>query len=237
MPDDASEDHAAADRRRITRFLQRAGWVLEDHPIIAMRDEETGKLPFGEFTHTVDADGRLLSSSFTFHDLTLPLPMLKALLVDCRVFFLVKEDCYLPSVVASFRRLVTPDRAQKLDDLRRYVNGLVKDGAMAGASMYSGRLGMDNGLGTGELLGSDQIAADYINGVLFHEDDERVARLDNVMSEQTVIEAVVMQVDSLLRAVEALQRQILYDIEQGYLHVEGPEHHSPFSGHDGGPAR
>lgn len=86
--------------------------------------------------------------------------------------------------------------------------------------MYSGRLEMDNGLGPGKLLGTDQIAMDYIYGVALHEDDARIARLANVPSERSIRTAVVMQLDVLLRIIANVRAQVEHDLASGYFSLD-----------------
>jgi len=85
---------------------------------------------------------------------------------------------------------------------------------------YSGRLEMDNGLGPNRLLGDDQIAMDYIYGMALHEDDERLARLENVTDLDSIRQGVLLQMNQLLHVVENVRRQIVHDIEQGYFTLD-----------------
>lgn len=146
--------------------------------------------------------------------------ILNSVIVECRVFFMAKEPCYLPGIVKALQRL-SPDRARALDGLKRHVGTVVRDGGLVspegGAMMWSGRLEMDNGLGPGKLLGSDQITMDYINGIAFHEDEDRRQRLENVSDQETILFAVILQMDVLLRVVEDVRRQVLHDIEVGHI--------------------
>lgn len=203
------------DRRRLAKFLKRAELALVDSPIIALRDPQQGEIGMTLTTRVHRATKTVLSSDLT--QPSLDRRTIDSCIVDCRVFFHVKESCYLPSVMNSLRNLVTRERARAMKPLSQQVGQVVKDGALVGARMYSGRLEMDNGLGPGKLLGSDQIAMDYINGVAFHEDDARVARLANTSGAETIAFAVILQLDQLLMVVENVQAQILHDIDKGYI--------------------
>lgn len=86
--------------------------------------------------------------------------------------------------------------------------------------MYSGRLEEDNGVGPGKLLGSDQIAMDYIYGIALHEDEDRRARLENVSDADTINLAVILELDSLLRVVSDVRRQVLHDLESGHISLQ-----------------
>lgn len=86
-----------------------------------------------------------------------------------------------------------------------------------GASMYSGRLEVDNGIGPGRLLGADQITMDYINGVALHEDEERRSRIANIPDEESIRFAVILQLDVLLRIVSNVRPQIEHDRKAVYF--------------------
>ncbi|CAN5372769.1 hypothetical protein BH11ACT4_BH11ACT4_05120 [soil metagenome] len=147
--------------------------------------------------------------------------MLDSAIVECRVFFAPSEDCYLPGVVSSLQALVTPEQARDRRALKAHVAQVVR-GSNIGASgpvFHSGRLEMDNGLGPGILLGSDLIAMDYIYGVALHEDDERLARLENVSSMDTMIEAVIHHFNDLLHVVANVRAQIESDLGKGYFTI------------------
>lgn len=78
---------------------------------------------------------------------------------------------------------------------------------------------MDNGLGPGILLGSDLIAMDYIYGIALHEDDERLARIENV-SIESALQAVVYHFNDLLHVIANLRAQIEHDLQMGYFELE-----------------
>lgn len=148
--------------------------------------------------------------------------MLDSAIIECRVFFAPSEDCYLPGVVTALQSLLTSEQARERRPLRAHVAQVVR-GANIGASgpvFHSGRLEMDNGLGPGVLLGSDLIAMDYIYGVALHEDDDRLARLDNVSDMETVIEAVMHHFNDLLHIVADVRAQIESDLSKGYFTLD-----------------
>lgn len=216
-PTDA--EHIVNARRKIRKFLRRSGPGL-GQPIIDLRDDE-GRIPAmtlrwarneadGDW-YVVDVDRPRLDKR-----------MLDSAIVECRVFFAPTEDCYLPGVVSAMQTLVTPDQARDRRALKKHVAQVVR-GSNIGASgpvFYSGRLEMDNGLGPGILLGSDLIAMDYIYGVALHEDDVRLARLDNVSSMDTVIEAVIHHFNDLLYIVANVRAQIESDLSKGYFTID-----------------
>jgi len=207
----------AMDKRRLRKFLARSEPPVADE-IENMRATESGQIPIMTLTHTRTPEG--FTTSGVFAPPTLPKRTLDGIIVQCRVFFHVQEDCYLPSVVKSLRRLHNDERSRARIPLGELVNRYVQDGRLVNpdgaAVMYSGRLESDNGLGPNRLLGSDQVAMDYINGVAFHESEDAIARLQNV-DEETVNIAVVMELDKLLRIVENVRAQILHDIEVGHI--------------------
>jgi len=127
----------------------------------------------------------------------------------CRVFFAVKEDNYLPSVVQVLRESVGSDRRVELARLKERVGVCVRDGVLIGAHMYSGRLEADNGLGKGQLLGNDQIAMDFIYGHLLHEDRDAAARLKNVSTDETMRHAVITKLHDLMQAAYWTRYEIL----------------------------
>ncbi len=135
----------------------------------------------------------------------------------CRVFILKREDNYLPSVVAVLRRAVTVDFSRKLVPLENFVNEHISEDRLVGATFYSGRLESDNGLGPNQLLGNDQIAMDFINGRLFHEDDAAGVRLKNVASKDTLKLAIVVKLNDLMRVVYAVKAQIEKSLADGNL--------------------
>jgi hypothetical protein len=155
---------------------------------------------------------------------TLDKRILDSVIVECRVLFTESEDCYLPGVVKALQ-LLSPTRARALDPLKQHVGQLVRDGRLTvrpgqQASMYSGRLEMDNGVGPGRLLGSDQIAMDYIYGMALHEDEDRLKRLQNVSSQDTIFQAVIVTLNDLLHLVANVRLQVLHDVEVGHITIE-----------------
>ncbi|CAD6005315.1 hypothetical protein [Agreia sp. COWG] len=206
------------DRAILRTFLARAELAL-DSPIIALRDPERDEIAM-QLTYSFDRNTRQHLST------ELKQPMLDrrtidSCIVDCRVFFHTQETCYLPSVVKALRRLVTQQRAQAMMPLAKQVGDIIRDGGLVGSPrIHSGRLEMDNGVGQGLLLGGDQIAMDYINGVAFHQDDERVARLANTSGPETIAFAVILQLDQLLYVVQSVRTQILHDIEKSYVNLD-----------------
>jgi hypothetical protein len=209
------------DKRRLRKFLARSEPPVAEE-IVEMRSSESGQIPIMTLTHTRTPDG--FTTSGIFAPPTLPKRTLDGIIVQCRVFFHVREDCYLPSVVKSLRRLHNDvERSRARQGLGDLINKYVQDGRLVnpdgGAVMYSGRLESDNGLGPNRLLGSDQVAMDYINGVAFHEGEDAITRLQNV-EESSVSTAVIFELDKLLRIVENVRAQILHDIEVGHISVD-----------------
>ncbi|GAA3883946.1 hypothetical protein GCM10022381_27670 [Leifsonia kafniensis] len=208
-----------AARNKLRKFIERSAPGLGE-PLIALRDPDTGQMAMQ--LHWSSDDGEEWSLS-GLDQPSLDRRILNSVIVECRVFFMVGEDCYLPGIVRALQRL-SPERARGLDPLKKHVAQIVRDGALVspegGAMMYSGRLEMDNGLGPGKLLGADQITMDYINGVAFHEDDSRRARLDNVSDMESVLLAVILQLDVLLRIVGNVRRQVMHDIKAGHISLD-----------------
>lgn len=162
------------------------------------------------------------------HVIDLEQPMLdratlNSVIVDCRVFFLAQEDCFLPGVVSALRSLLTPEQSRDRRPLVQHVAQIVNSRGLTmpegRAPMYSGRLELDNGLGPNRLLGTDQVTMDYIYGVALHEDDERRARLENVDDESIPL-AVILQLDSLLHVIRNVRRQVVHDLDSGYFRLD-----------------
>lgn len=149
---------------------------------------------------------------------------IKAAIVDCRPFFLVKEDAYLPGVVSALGQVATREHAIALrnNGLKKFVGNFISnDRLVGGGFMYSGRLEMDNGAGApGQLLSSGQIAMDYIYGVALHEDDDKIARLENVSSDETIMQSVAMELAHLMHAVAVVREQIRVSAANGHLSIE-----------------
>lgn len=204
-------------RRKVRKFLARAEVAL-DSPVVELRETNGNghNLAFdATFERNVEGEVRLLS----MEPPTLSPRLLNSVVVDCRVFFAVQEDCYLPGVVAAFCSLIPRERARLMKPLKATVNAVVKNGKLVAPIGYSGRLETDNGLGPGKLLGDDQIAMDYIYGVALHEDEERLARLANISDMDSVRSSVLLQRNQLLHVVEIVRDQLVHDIEQGHFSV------------------
>lgn len=204
-------------RRKIRKFLNRTGPEL-GQPIIALRDDH-GRIPVFELTWE-----RLAPDDWSLTGInqrTLSKRMVDSTIVECRVFFTQGEDCYLPGIVTALQTLLTPEQARDRRPLKQHVAQVVT-GSRIGASgpiFHSGRLEMDNGLGPGKLLGSDLIAMDYIYGIALHEDDARLARLDNVEME-SALQAVIYHFNDLLHVVASVRAQIEHDLSQGYFVID-----------------
>lgn len=201
---------------RIRKFLRRVDVALTG------RVYEHRGMESGDFTinltweqHEATREMRLRKVDYGVDDYTED--ELAGTAARCRVFILQQEDNYLPKVVKLLRRVVTNEFSLKLVPLQKYVNEHVKNGKLVGATFYSGRIESDNGLGPNKLLGDDQIAMDFINGRLFHEDDDAGARLKNVSSDDTLKLAIVMKLNDLMRAIHALKVQIEKSLGDGNL--------------------
>lgn len=206
-----------ASRRKIVKFLKRATPDLGE-PIVALRDA-SGAIPVFELQWERDGndDWRLAG----VNQRTLNKRMVDSTIVECRVFFAENEDCYLPGVVSALRTLVGPELARARRPLKDHVAQVVV-GSRIGASgpiFHSGRLEMDNGLGPGVLLGSDLMAMDYIYGAALHEDDERLARLDNVPLD-SALRSVVYHFNDLLHVIGNVRAQIDNDMAKGYFQLD-----------------
>ncbi|TQO20993.1 hypothetical protein FB472_2654 [Rhodoglobus vestalii] len=217
-----SIEQIANAKRKIRKFLDRSAPGLGD-PILSLRDSDNGQLPAMKLVWKSEDGKSPKLDSITRTQLGKR--ALDSVIVECRVFFLAKEDCYLPGVVKALQTL-SPDRARALDPLKKHVGLVIRNGALVspegGAGMYSGRLEMDNGAGPGKLLGSDQIAMDYIYGIALHEDEERIARLNNISDMDSIRFAVLIQLDRVLRVVENVRAQVLADIGAEHFMLEGP---------------
>ena len=208
------QDHA---RRKLSKFLRRSKPGLGE-PITALRDE-SGRIPLFELTWSrLDDDTWRISG---IEDYQLDKRLVDSTIVECRVFFTPSEDCYLPGIVTALQSLITPEQAKARRFLKQHVAQVVT-GTRVGASgpiFHSGRLEMDNGLGPGLLLGSDLIAMDYIYGIALHEDDDRLARLENVNFE-SALQAVVYHFNDLLHVIANVRAQIEHDLEMGYFELK-----------------
>lgn len=223
MSDDGAAVRAEVAKRKIRKFLARSGGGL-GQPIVDLR-QPNGSMGIDMGFRVDKATGAAHLTRFELPDLDKRI--LDSVIVECRVFFLAQEDCFLPGVVSALRSLLTREQSIARKPLVEHVAQVVRTSGLVmpkgGAPMYSGRLGMDNGLGPGKLLGTDQIAMDYIYGVALHEDDERAARLANVPSEQSIRTSVILQLDVLLHIIANVRAQVVHDLESGYfsLDVEG----------------
>lgn len=215
-----ADDRDQVAKRKIRKFLNRSAVGL-GQPIIDLRDAATGQMTM-QLVWATDDRGR------PAHVIDLEQPMLdratlNSVIVDCRVFFLAQEDCFLPGVVSALRSLLTPEQSRDRRPLVQHVAQIVNSRGLTmpegRAPMYSGRLESDNGLGPNRLLGTDQVTMDYIYGVALHEDDERRARLENV-DEESIPLAVILQLDSLLHVIHNVRRQVVHDLDSGYFRLD-----------------
>lgn len=208
------QDHA---RRKLSKFLRRSRPGLGE-PITALRDE-SGRIPLFELTWSrLDDDTWRISG---IEDYQLDKRLVDSTIVECRVLFTPSEDCYLPGIVTALQSLITPEQAKARRFLKQHVAQVVT-GTRVGASgpiFHSGLLEMDNGLGPGLLHGSDLIAMDYIYGIALHEDDDRLARLENVNFE-SALQAVVYHFNDLLHVIANVRAQIEHDLEMGYFELK-----------------
>ncbi|WP_405372305.1 MULTISPECIES: hypothetical protein [unclassified Microbacterium] len=201
------------DQRRLGKFLARAEPIIANDAIAQMGDEALSLT----LTMTTNKETGESSTSLSFP--SVPEDVLWNCITRCRVFFVESEDCYLPKVARAIYNLAPKGKRAQLQQLVDLVDGLVIDGNLVGALMYSGRLEMDNGVGPGKLLGSDQMCMDYIYGVVLHEDEERRARLNNIEDLERVEHAVLMQMANLLRLVTIVRDQTLLGQANGWLPV------------------
>jgi hypothetical protein len=146
---------------------------------------------------------------------------LRAAIAECRVFFATGEDCYLPSVIKALRSLVDPPHAEGMKPLAQLVNSVVRDGRLVGAMVYSGRVPLDappvdwDDPGNG-LQSDDGIVMDYIYGRHLHEEDDRIARLEQ-LDETWIQHAALMQVGRLMAVAGLLRRQIQTATSRGWV--------------------
>lgn len=147
--------------------------------------------------------------------------VLEANAARCRVFFAMKEDSYVPSVVSLLRQSVGAERRAELDQLKRFVNERVKNGELVGAHMYSGVIG-DDDEHPARMHGNDQIAMDYIYGRLLHETPDALQRLDDVTTSTTVRHAVVTKLHDLMQAIYWTRAELVRAARDGELDFELP---------------
>lgn len=214
----AQNEHATSiHERKIRKFLRRAEIGLSNSLFSSGRARFDMSITFALDQETKTPSIELNLPEFEINEL-------KAAIVDCRPFFLVKEDAYLPGVVNALSQVATREHAIALRDngLKRFVGKFISnDQLVGGGFMYSGRLEMDNGAGSpGQLLSSGQIAMDYIYGVALHEDDDKIARLENVSSEETIMQSVAMELAHLMYAVAFVREQIRVSAANGHLSIE-----------------
>lgn len=204
------------DRRCIGKFLARAAPILANDAVAQMGEDALSLT----LTTTINRTTGAQSATLDFP--SVPESDLWACITRCRLFFVTTEDCYLPNIVRAIYNLAPKQPAKRREQLQKLVDlvdGLIVDGNLIGALMYSGRLEADNGLGPGKLLGSDQVCMDYIYGVVLHEDEDRRARLNNIEDRERVEHAVLMQMANLLRLVTIVRDQILLGQANGWLPV------------------
>jgi len=206
-------------KARLVKFLARADRTLQG-PLFEARSMEKEGWDLKFIMQPIEGTGRARIVGLDLGVPDLDVDVLEANAVRCRVFFAVKEDNYLPSVVSILRQSVGADRRAELGDLRTLVNSRVKNGSLVGAHIFSGKLESDNGLGPGQLLGNDQIAMDFLYGTLLHEEPERAARLANVSTDQTVRHAIVSKLHDLMQAIYWTRFEVLRAPEDGELDFE-----------------
>jgi len=203
--------------RRVRKFLNRAEKALTEPLFADRRGLYEMKLVWQIEKATGEQTVRLEQPEFSVTEIN-------SAIVACRVFFLSTEDAYLPSVVQALSQLSDQGHARLLrsNGLSKFIGQFVKDGRLVGGNfMASGRLEEDNGAGEkGQLLGSGQMAMDYIYGVAVHEEDERLARLANVSGPNTMLYATAMELGHLMFAVATLREQIRMSATNGHLSIE-----------------
>ncbi|TCL87841.1 hypothetical protein EDF31_102550 [Curtobacterium sp. PhB142] len=204
------------------KFLARADWVLKG-PIFEARAMDAQGWAMGFRVQPIPGTDRVQIVGLDLGVPDLDDDVLQANAARCRVFFAMKEDSYLPTVVSLLRQSVGADRRAALDGLKRFVNARVKNGDLVGAHMYSGRVLGDNGENAGQMHGNDQIAMDYIYGRLLHETPDALKRLDDVTTDATVRHAVVSKLHDLMQAVYWTRAELLRAAVASDLDFELPE--------------
>jgi len=190
------------------KFLARADWVLKG-PIFEARAMDAQGWEMRFRVQPIPGTDRVQIVGLDLGVPELDDDVLQANAARCRVFFAMKEDSYLPTVVSLLRQSVGADRRAELDELKRFVNARVKNGDLVGAHMYSGRVLGDEGENAGQMHGNDQIAMDYIYGRLLHETPDALKRLDDVTTDATVRHAVVSKLHDLMQAVYWTRAELL----------------------------
>ena len=201
---------------RLQKFLARADRTLQG-PLFEARGMQAAGWDMKLLMQPIPGTDRAQIVGLDLGVPDLSVDVLEANAARCRVFFAVKEDNYLPSVVNVLRQSVGVDRRAELVELRKFVNSRVKDGNLVGAHMFSGKLGADNGLGPGRLLGNDEIAMDFLYGDLLHEEPGRAARLENVSTDLTIRHAIVSKLHDLMQAVYWTRFEVLRAAEDAEL--------------------
>lgn len=212
-----NEQIASQHERKIKKFLRRAEYALGNSLFSSGRKRFETSFTFSIEKKTGAAATELNLPEFESNEI-------KAAIVDCRPFFLVKEDSYLPGIVRALSQVASREHAIALREsgLKRFVGQFITNDQLVGAGfMYSGRLGMENGVGArGQLLSSGQVAMDYIYGVALHEDDEKIARLENVNDNAVIMQAVALELAHLMHAVAVVREQIRISAANGHLSIE-----------------
>ncbi|WIE57163.1 hypothetical protein DEI96_013525 [Curtobacterium sp. MCLR17_031] len=204
------------------KFLARADWVLKG-PIFDARPMDAQGWEMRFRVQPIPGTDRVQIVGLDLGVPDLDDDVLQANAARCRVFFAMKEDSYLPTVVSLLRQSVGAHRRAELDGLKRFVNARVKNGDLVGAHMYSGRVLGDNGENAGQMHGNDQIAMDYIYGRLLHETPDALKRLDDVTTDATVRHAVVSKLHDLMQAVYWTRAELLRAAAANDLDFELPE--------------
>lgn len=199
--------------RRLRKFVRRADRALAnplfDHGAALF------ELPL---IFSVNAEEASIEAELGWPAFTLDI--LKSAIVDCRVFFLSDEDCFLPSVVAALSQLSDAEHARRLRPLKTFIGQFVN-----GKGLVGGNFLLSAGVSTesddrSELYPSGQMAMDFIYGVALHEDDERLARLERAGGEGLMIYATAMELAHLIRGVAILREQIRLTAEAGLLSID-----------------
>lgn len=211
------EQNTFPHERKIKKFLKRADTELSNPLFSAGRERYSASLTFS-------LDKKIGNTSTQ-----LGLPdshsnAIKDAIADCSPFFLQQEDSYLPGAVKTLGQVSTRGHAIALKDsgLKKFVGQFIaNDYLVGGGFMYSGRLDADNGAGApGKLLTSGRIAMDYLYGAALPEDDDKIARQENVSKDDTVLHAVAMVLANLMHAVAVVREQIRSSATNGYLAIE-----------------
>ena len=198
--------------RRVRKFLRRADLALAN-PLFA-HGAVLFELPL---IFSINPEGDSIEAELGWPPFSLD--VLKSAIVDCRVFFLSDEDCFLPSVVAALSQLSTREHARQLRTLKTFIGQFVN-----GQGLVGGNFMLSAGLSTesddrSELYPSGQMAMDFIYGVALHEDDARLARLERAGGEGLMVYATAMELAHLVRGVAILREQIRRSADAGDLTI------------------